>query len=216
MTPAHSLPLSLAVRRVRTVLVALVVLSMGATLAACSAAADVEPTHADALPVDSTGDSPDPQPVESAGVEATDEVPDAGGYTSDDVGDATLRVNGVEFPDFTGDCEISREAGSKDVGDLTEGDIQVIVGIDNVVAQEGQDEAFMNYTAINEESFRFGDLAGVSGVDTPARGEITTIKELGPRTAEGSRDIVEVRFSGVVEDGTTLEADVVCELQNAF
>jgi FKBP-type peptidyl-prolyl cis-trans isomerase len=56
--------------------------------------------------------------------------------------------------------------------------------------------------------------AGVGG--SSARGEITSLTELGPRTADGSRDIVEVHFAGVLEDGTTIDADVVCELQNAF
>lgn len=41
-------------------------------------------------------------------------------------------------------------------------------------------------------------------------------KHSGPRTAECSRDILEVRFAGLLDDGTTADADVVCELQNSF
>ena len=123
-------------------------------------------------------------------------------------------VDGVEFPDFTGDCEISRQNGKEDVGDLNEGDIVLVVGIDNVAAHE---DSAMNYIAINEESFTFRDHAGVTGVAGPsAKGTIETLTELGPRAADGSRDIVQVRLGGVLEDGTTLDADVVCELQNAF
>ena len=75
----------------------------------------------------------------------------------------------------------------------------------------------MNYVALNEESFTFRDLTGAAGVSGPsAKGVITSLTELGPRTPDGSRDIVEVRFAGMLDDGTTLDANVVCELQNAF
>lgn len=149
----------------------------------------------------------------STGAEGTQDAPNPGGYTSEDVGNATLRVNGVEFPDFTGDCEISRGYVKEDVGDLNTGDIESIIGIDNVKAHA--DNA-MNYVALNEESFRFRDQVGAAGVGTSAQGAITSLTELGPRTADGSRDIVEVRFAGAFEDGTAIDADVVCELQNAF
>jgi hypothetical protein len=146
--------------------------------------------------------------------ETTEDAPDAGSYTSDDVGSATLHVDGVEFPDFVGDCEISRQNGKEDVGDLNDGDIVTIIAIDNVAAHE---ESSMNYVALNEESFTFRDPLGAAGVGGPsAKGEITAITELGPRSADGSRDIVQVRFAGVLEDGTTVDADIVCELQNAF
>jgi hypothetical protein len=114
----------------------------------------------------------------------------------------------VEFPDFTGNCEISGRNGKEDVGDIV-----AIIGIDNVKAHE---DSAMNYVALNEESFTFRDPMGAVGVGGPsAKGKITSLTELGTRTADGSRDIVEVRFAGVLEDGTTIDADIVCELQNA-
>lgn len=194
--------------RGRTALAAALALALAATLAACALAAEDEPTNPDAEPAEIAEDTTD---------DGAEEAPDAGGYTSDDLGNATIRVNGTEFPGFTGDCEITRNFGTEDVGDLNEGDITMIIGIDNVEAQEEQGtEDFMNYRAISEESFRFSDLAGTSGVDTPATGEITSLTELSPRSADGSRDIVQIRVAGVVEDGTPLEVDIVCELQNQF
>gem|GEM_PF-1015079 len=196
-----SAPLSWA----RKAQVAAVVVVLASTLAACSPATESEPGDSGAQPA-TTAD-------ESTGDEGTSDAPAAGGFTSDDVGNATLRIDGVEFPDFAGDCEISRGNGKEDVGDLNTGDIVTIIAIDNVTAHEDQS---MNYIALNEESFRFRDLTGAAGVGNNAAGDITTLKELGPRTADGSRDIVEVRFAGTFEDGTAIEADVVCELQNAF
>ena len=208
MTIAPS-PSSLARHpRGRTARAAALALAVAATLAACSPAAEDEPANHDTEPAEIAEDTTD---------DGAEEAPDAGGYTSDDLGNATIRVNGTEFPDFTGDCEITRNSGAEDVGDLNEGDITMIIGIDNVVAQEEQGtEDFMNYRAISEESFRFADLAGASGVDTPATGEITTLTELSPRSADGSRDIVQIRVAGVVEDSSPLEVDIVCELQNQF
>ncbi len=203
----------------------MVALSLAATLGACSPSSGDESTSSveqpsspadssatDAIAEDSNTLEADPTD-EGLSDDGTDEAPDAGGPSPDDVGNATLYVNGAEFTDFTGDCEISREHGKKDVGNLNEGDISAIIAIDNVKAHE---DIAMNYVAINEESFRFRDLVGAAGVDTPAKGEIVTMTEQGPRGTDGSRDIVEVRFAGVLEDGSEVNADVICELQNAF
>lgn len=179
-----------------------------AGLTACSPAAETEPAAGEPT---SASEFDEDVPDADGGDDGTG---GAGAHTSDDVGTATVFVDGVEFPDFTGDCEISRQNGKEDVGDLNEGDIVLVVGIDNVAAHE---DSAMNYIAINEESFTFRDHAGVTGVAGPsAKGTIETLTELGPRAADGSRDIVQVRLGGVLEDGTTLDADVVCELQNAF
>lgn len=196
---------------------AAVVLTLAATLAACSASSEAGPADSDAQPTaPAIATTPGPSAADQ-GVDESDtpqESVNAGNYTSDDVGNATLHVDGVEFPDFTGGCEISRQNGKEDVGDLSEGDIVTIIGIDNVQAHE---DIAMNYVALDDETFMFRDLVGASGLEEPsAKGQITSLTELGPRTADGSRDIVEVRFAGVLEGGTTLDADVVCELQNAF
>jgi len=204
MTTAHSSLMPSSVLRARTARLAAIVLAVSATLAACSPATD-EPADS-ATTEESTTD-------ETTGDEGTPDEPATGGLSTDDVGNATLRINGVEFPDFTGDCEISRGNGSEDVGDLNEGDIVTIIGIDNVDTHE---DMLMNYIALNEESFRFRDQEAAAGVGNNANGTISTLTEISPRTADGSRDIVEVRFAGAFEDGTPLEADVVCELQNAF
>ena len=181
--------------------VAAVILAVTTTLAAC------------ATPTDDV--SPGAPVTEESGTteEETPEAPEAGAYTSDDVGNGSITVNGVEFPDFTGDCGITRNHGREDIGDLNEGTLNGTVAVDNVAAHE---DMSMNFVSTGMDDFKFRDFLGITGVDSPADGEITSMTELGPRTAEGSRDIVEVRFAGVLEDGTTLDADIVCELQNAF
>ncbi|MEV8254248.1 hypothetical protein AB0O95_09815 [Rhodoglobus sp. NPDC076762] len=202
MTTAHSSLMPSSVLRARTARLAAIVLAVSATLAACSPAAD-EPADS-ATTEESTTD-------ETTGDEETPAEPAAGGLSSDDVGNATLRINGVEFPDFTGDCDISRQAGSEDVGDLTMPGLFMILALDNVKAHE---EMSMNLVSVADGGFRFGDLTGAAGVGSPAKGQLTPQSELGARTVDGSRDIVEVRWAGEFEDGTPIEADVVCELQN--
>lgn len=205
MTTARSSLMPSSLLWARKARIAALVLAVSATLAACSPAADA--------PADSSTTEESTTTDETTGDEETSEEPAAGGLSSDDVGNVTLRINGVEFADFTGNCEISRLAGKEDVGDLNEGDISAIIAVDNVKAHE---DMLMNYIATSEERFRFRDQEAAAGVGSSAKGTISTLTELGPRTADGSRDIVEVRFAGAFEDGTAIEADVVCELQNAF
>ncbi|MBH0099346.1 hypothetical protein I6E68_09360 [Salinibacterium sp. NSLL150] len=205
MTTAHSSLTPSPLSWVRTARVAAFVVAVTATLAACSPAAD-EPADSATTEETTTAD-------ETTGDEGTPDEPAADGYTSDDVGNATLRIDGVEFPDFTGECDISRQAGKEVVGDLSEPGLFMIIALDNVKAHE---EMSMNLVSIADGGFRFGDLVEAAGVGSPAKGELTPQSELGPRTADGSRDIVELRFAGAFEDSTPIEADIVCELQNAF
>ncbi|WP_152649261.1 hypothetical protein [Demequina flava] len=188
-----------------------------ALVAACSTSEGTDPTSAEAEPSGASGSATvaeSPSPVQDLDDADNEDTAESVSYVSEDVGTASLHVDGVEFSDFLGDCEISRNNGAEDVGDLNEGDIVTVIAIDNVAAHE---DIAMNYVAINKEEFTFRDLMGAAGVDDPtADGVITTLTELGPRTADGSRDIVEVRFAGILEDGTTVDADIVCELQNAF
>ena len=204
MTLSRSLAAPTSRSWARTMSVAVLALACAAKLAACSPGAGPgDPGSAPSAPVDG-----------SSGDEQTTDEPDGVGYTPEDVGNGTLTVNGVTFPDFVGDCEINRNNGREDVGDLNEGDINTIIGIDNV---EAHLESSMSYVAISEESFTFRDPQSAAGVGLGRhKGVINTMTELSPRTASGSRDIVEVRFAGVLEDGTTVDADVVCELQNTF
>lgn len=204
MTTAHSSLMPSSVLWARKARLAAIVLTVSATLAACSPAAD---------PADSTTTEETTTADETTGDEGTPEESAAGDLSTDDVGNATLRIDGVEFPDFTGDCDISRQSGKEDVGDLTMPGLFMIIALDNVKAHE---EMSMNLISVADTGFRFGDLVEAAGVGSPAKGELAPQSELGPRTADGSRDIVEVRFAGAFEDGTPIEADIVCELQNAF
>lgn len=207
MTTPHASTASAWRFRAQRTLIVATVFTLTTALAGCSSSADQTPTSV-ASTDDAAASAPSADDADPA------QEPESGTYGPDDVGTATLYVNGVEFPDFEGDCEISRQNGKEDVGDLNDGDIVTIIGIDNVKAHE---DSAINYVALNEERFTLRDPLGAAGVGGPsAKGEITTLTELGPRTAEGSRDIVEVRFAGLLDDGTTVDADVVCELQNAF
>lgn len=190
----------------RRMLVPAVVLAVMASLGACSSSADDEPA----------GDAvAEPTTDEETLSDDPDGATDDRGASAGDVGNATLRIGGVEFPDFVGSCDLGLRS-QEDVGDLSTlalSDLTTVIGIDNV---EAHPETMMNFTAVGAARFRFRDQADAAGAGTTAKGEITALTELGPRTASGSRDIVEVRFAGALEDGTSFEADVVCEIQNAF
>lgn len=128
---------------------------------------------------------------------------DDGESASVEVGTGVLRIDGTEYDGFVGDCDISRDFGGEDVGDLSEPGLEVIVAIDNVESQPAEE---LNFVMINEESFKVFN----------APGTIESISESGTRTTSGSSDVVTVVFAGPLDDGRAVEAEVVCSLQNAF
>ena len=111
---------------------------------------------------------------------------------------------GVENGGFVGDCEIARNSGGDDVGDLSSSDgLSVIVAVDNVESQPTEE---LNFVMLNDENFRVVNVPGT----------VESITESGSRTSSGSRDYVTIVFAGTLEDGRAVEAELLCELQNKF
>lgn len=142
--------------------------------------------------------------VDGDGGSDVDDAPtDAGGPTSDDVGSGSVRIDGVEFGGFEGDCQINRNSGREVVGDLSTSGLTVVVGVDNIDSQPAEE---LNFVMINEESFEVLN----------APGGIESISESGSRTSSGSVDFATVVFAGTLDDGRAVEGEFVCALQNAF
>lgn len=127
-----------------------------------------------------------------------------GGAAPDDVGSGVVRIDGVENGGFVGDCEMTRNFGADDVGDLSSSEgLSVIVAVDNVESQPAEE---LNFVMINDENFRVVNVPGT----------VESITESGARTSSGSRDYVTIVFAGTLEDGRAVEAELLCELQNKF
>ncbi|GIG55017.1 hypothetical protein [Demequina activiva] len=198
---------------IRAVVVALALLG-SVTLTGCAAGDEgsepVDPAEnevtADVAPTDEGGEAADSAEAEAEEepVEEPADLPDGG----------VLRVDGVESPDFEGECDINRNNGREDVGSLEEPGLKVLVALSN---SEANPEGPMIYTALAEDTFTLRDAVnrpGASSADN--RGTLESITELGERSPDGSRELVLVRFAGTLSGGSAVEADVVCELQNAF
>ena len=173
-------------------------LATAAPLGACSSSDD----DSDVATADGASTTVDAGTVDEA-VTVDDASADDGESTSAEVGTGVLRIDGTEYDGFVGDCEISREAGAEDVGDLSNSGLEVIVAIDNVESQPAEE---LNFVMIDETSFRVLN----------APGTIESISETGARTTSGSSDVVTAVFAGPLDDGRAVEAEVVCSLQNAF
>ncbi len=175
-------------------------LAAGVLIAACGGSDD------DAEPA---ADEPAEAPADGGSSEAANDDADSGGGdagATDTVGNGVLRIDGVESTGFSGDCEISRDFGGEDVGDVSVEGLSVIVGIDNVDESNPDDENDLNFVMINERGFRIRNQPG----------DIVSITEVGSRSSSGSQDFVTIRFAGALDDGRAVEADVYCELQNQF
>lgn len=169
------------------------VLAAATLIAACGGSDDTASESADA-PAEASDSNSDAEPAND-------------GEPGGTVGDGLLRIDGTEYPGFSGDCEITRGAGSEDVGDVSIVGKTVIVAIDNVDEANVDNANDLNFIMTNESGFR---------VRTTDRGTIESITETGSRTSDGSRDYVTVLFAGSLEDGRSVEAEVFCELQNKF
>ncbi len=119
-------------------------------VAACSSSDD-EPD--DTTANESNGDVE----VDGDGGSDVDDGPtDAGGPTSDDVGSGSVRIDGVEFGGFEGDCQINRNSGREVVGDLSTSGLTVVVGVDNIDSQPAEE---LNFVMINEGELRSTERA---------------------------------------------------------
>ncbi len=180
---------------------AIAVLMVTSITAACSSSDD-----------DADDDAPTDDAVAEAGADSEDGAgedaggDDGSGPSTDAAGSGILRIDGVTFDGMEGDCDISRDFGGSDVGDLATRGLEVIVAVDNVDAEDPPSEDDQNFVMINEESFRVLNQPGT----------IDSITESGARTADGSRDLVRVVFAGTLDDGRAVEAELDCILQNEF
>ncbi len=178
-------------------------LAVATLVAACGGSDD-----ASSEPGEASTDQVTDAPVESSdSSNETESEPTNDGEPGGTVGNGLLRIDGVEYPGFSGECEILRGSGSEDVGDLSVEGKQVIVAIDNVDPDAVDNANDLNFIMTNETSFR---------VRNTDRGTIESISEIGSRTSDGSRDYVTVLFAGALEDGSSVEAEVFCVIQNKF
>ncbi len=168
-------------------------LTAATLVAACGGSDDASSESGDA-PVESSDSSSE-----------TEGEPTNDGEPGGTVGNGLMRIDGVEYTGFSGNCEIG--SGSEDVGDLSTETKPIIVAIDNVDDAAPDNANDLNFIMTNASSFR---------VRTTENGTIESITEIGSRTSEGSRDYVTVLFAGSLEDGRSVEAEVFCELQNKF
>jgi hypothetical protein len=144
----------------------------------------------------------------SLGSETEADESSGGEYSADDGGSGSLTVDGIENAGFLGECEISRENGAEDVGDVSTEGIEVILAIDNVESSPTEE---MNFIVTGTpETFRavgVGDGAGT----------VDSIAYVGDQSALGDdTEIGLVAFSGTTDDGTSVVAEVVCVTQNAY
>ncbi len=175
----------------------------------------------------SSDDSADSAPVESdeGGAETTDgdgEAPDTAAeqsgveYSSDDLGTGAVTYDGTRDAGYQGSCEISRENGKQDVGDIAAPGLKAIVAIDNSAVEgatrQGNFTILLDTTAFStttEEDARNGT--------PPINGSITDIAYGSGLTPYGkTQAIALVTFTGETEDGVPVVAEVVCEIQNKF
>ncbi len=141
----------------------------------------------------------------TAGGEDGGSAGDDGTYTAEDSGSGLVRLDGVEYPNFVGDCFVHRGLGDDllpvEVGDLATPGLTVVVGVDNVASEPDQEA---NFVMLNGESFRMAGLGG--------NGTIDSIEYVGPRASFGSVELALVAFSGTTDDGLPVVAELVCEI----
>ncbi len=121
-------------------------------------------------------------------------------------GTGTLTVDGVEYPGFAGDCSISRGLDPETyepipVGDLSTPGLNVVVGVDNVASAP---DVEANFIVTSGMTFRMEGLGGPGTIDS--------IAYVDPATSSDSVDIARVAFSGTTDEGTSVVADIVCEI----
>lgn len=163
-------------------------------------------SEASGTPVSEPGDSnsPDETPPDGETSAPTNEE-HSSEYTYDDVGSGLVRVDGVEYSNFLGSCNVHRGFGENfvpiPVGDLSDPDLSVLVGIDNL---ESKPEMKFNFTIVGGETFRMSGFGG--------DGTIDNIAYLSDMSHSGSVSMALVAFSGTTKDGVPVVAEIVCEI----
>ena len=176
-------------------LVALLVFA-AVPLAACSSGDDDSSSTDDPSTTEVSSDDPAPDSNESA----------AGGYSAEEAGTGTLTVDGTRIDGFTGECEISRDNGREDVGELSLDGIEIVLAIDNVDSSPAEE---MNYIVVGS-TYTFRSAGNGDG-------NLSGIGYAGVRNSlSETRDIGLVNFTGTTAEGLEVSAEVVCITQNMF
>ncbi len=153
-------------------------------------------------------DTPDAVSPTSVASSTSEPSPDQGGsgLTAEENGSGLVRVDGVEYADFVGECAVHRGLDPETyeavpVGDLSEGDLSVLVAIDNVASNPALEA---NFVITVEPNFRMAgfDVAGI----------IDSIAYIDPPTPFGSIELARVAFTGTTDTGIPVVAEVVCEI----
>ncbi len=155
---------------------------------------------------DDSSSSDDPTTTEASSSDPAPDSNDSNGYSAEDSGSGTLTVDGTPIEGFEGECEISRDNGKEDVGDLSLEGIEIILAIDNVESSPAEE---MNYIVVGSTyTFRSGGNGD---------GELSSIGYVGGRNSlSDTRDIGLVNFTGTTAEGVEVSAEVVCITQNMF
>ena len=152
-----------------------------------------------------TPDAASPTSVVSSTSEPSPAQGDSG-LTAEDNGSGLVWVDGVEYPDFVGECAVHRGLDPETyeavpVGDLSEPDLSVLVAIDNVASNPAVEA---NFVITVEPNFRMAGL-DVAGI-------IDSIAYVDPPTPFGSIELARVAFTGTTDTGIPVVAEVVCEI----
>ena len=185
-----------------------------ACVAMALATAGCSPSDDPAEPVPSDGATTSDDAPESSEPADEDAAPAASGdeYTAEDIGTGTLTVNGVLEEGFVGGCEVSRDLGREDVGDISSNtaELEFVVGVDNF---EAAGAAARNFNVAFDDLFN----TTTEAVGLRVNGTITSYAWGSELTPYGdSQEIGVVVFTGTTDDGDSVVAELVCEIQNTF
>jgi len=180
---------------------ALLALAFCLAIAACGSSDDSEASDqaetSDDAGETTSGDAGEATTEEPESEDAGDDG-DAGAAI--EVGFGTLTIDGVEHPGFEGQCEVSRANGAEPVGDVSTGELDTLVGMDNVASSPAQE---MNF------SVTFGTIFSIRETDAaPTKGTVDSIAYVG----EPSGNAAVILFRGTTEDGRPIAAEVGCTL----
>lgn len=170
---------------------ALLALGLGLTITACGSSDDSEAGDGAETSTDAS---------EAAAGEPEDAGDDGDGGAAIAVGTGTLTIDGVENPGFEGECEVSRANGAEPVGDVSTGELDTVVVLDNVASNPAQE---MNF------SIFFGTTFSILETDPPpTNATLDSVAYVG----ESSGDTAVIKFSGTTDDGRPVVAEVGCSL----
>jgi hypothetical protein len=191
-------------------------LALALTVAACGSSDDSEASDTAESSTDAettSGDTGDTTAGGSEPEDAVDEGDATGGESGTDdsgdgngagtdvaIGSGTVTIDGVANSGFAGECEIARANGAEPVGDVSSGELDLVVAVDNAASGPTQE---MNFVATGS--------SGVFSVYAPPDRSSGTIDSIA-YVDEPSDSAAVVEFSGTTEDGRAVVAQLGCSL----